>query len=381
MSPTLRTPWLTSRPHPFARAAAAILMGALACVSCGRNEAPQLWQAVEVPTDATFDGAWFTDTLNGWLSGGGWDVAGGIIGRTRDGGRSWSFQSGIVSSRRGFGLGAIDFRDTLRGCVVGGFGNIWLSDDGGRLWRRARNAVFPSGDALLGLQFLDARQGWAHGNATLAHTEDGGETWHRVRTDPEDRYLSMSGIHYLDDSSGWLLSHTEGLMRTYDGGRTWTRVPLPTRPGERPTLRDLTFLDTTRGWVVGEIGSIFHTADGGETWMLQENGVPVNRAPPKGERPQRDVVPELEAPPDRLALMAVRFADAMRGWAVGYYSDVAESVVLGTRDGGMNWTVEHVQRGELLRALCVLDSTHAWAAGDRARTSPQVVLRYVPNGR
>jgi photosystem II stability/assembly factor-like uncharacterized protein len=71
----------------------------------------------------------------------------------------------------------------------------------------------------------------------------------------------------------------------------------------------------------------------------------------------------------------VQFADAERGWAVGYYADVAESVVLGTRDGGLTWQVEHVQPGELLRSLFVLDADHAWAAGDRARTTPQVVLR------
>jgi photosystem II stability/assembly factor-like uncharacterized protein len=86
-------------------------------------------------------------------------------------------------------------------------------------------------------------------------------------------------------------------------------------------------------------------------------------------------LPELEVEPDRLALYAVQFADAERGWAVGYYADVAESVVLGTHDGGANWQIEHVQSGELLRALCVLDRDHAWAAGDRARTQAQVVLR------
>jgi len=34
-----------------------------------------------------------------------------------------------------------------------------------------------------------------------------------------------------------------------------------------------------------------------------------------------------------------------------------------------------VQPGEELRCLFVLDRDHAWAAGDRARRLPQVVLR------
>jgi hypothetical protein len=65
---------------------------------------------------------------------------------------------------------------------------------------------------------------------------------------------------------------------------------------------------------------------------------------------------------------------------VGYYADVAESVVLGTSDGGATWRVEHTQAGERLRSLFVLDASHAWAAGDRARTKPQVVLSYSRGG-
>ena len=58
----------------------------------------------------------------------------------------------------------------------------------------------------------------------------------------------------------------------------------------------------------------------------------------------------------------------------------AESVVLATSDGGATWRVERVVPGELLRSLFLLDAQHAWAAGDRARTTPQVVLRRLSDG-
>jgi photosystem II stability/assembly factor-like uncharacterized protein len=363
------------------RTAGAIALCAFLGSSCAEPKSPPLWQTVEVHTDADFVGASFPDSLNGWLTGGGWDIDGGIIGRTRDGGRSWTFQSGILGRQKGVGLGQVYFRDSLRGCVVGGDGVIRLTDDGGILWRRVRTEPTLSGAGLFGLQFLDAWRAWAGGGDALARTDDGGENWREVRSVPDDAHPSTSALHFVDDSRGWLISHIEGLMRTDDGGRTWTRVPLPTRTDEHPTLRDVTFIDPTRGWVVGELGSIFHTADGGERWVRQENGVPVVRVLPKGEKPKTDILPELVVVPDRLALMNVRFADARRGWAVGYYNDVAESVVLGTHDAGATWVVEHVQPGELLRTLGVLDSSHAWAAGDRARTTPQVVLRYAPGGR
>src|SRR5262249_3851024 len=162
----------------------------------------------------------------------------------------------------------------------------------------------------------------------------------------------------LDSLHGWLVAHGGALEFTNDGGLTWTRVELPLEKGERPTFWDITFCDRSHGWIVGEEGTIFHTEDGGATWVRQVSGVPSVRVIPKGEpRRPREPFPELEMPPDRLTLTAVRFADPLCGWALGYYSDVGESVVIGTRDGGASWQVERVQPGEYLRALFLLDRT------------------------
>lgn len=356
----------------------AILLGC----GCARSSPPPLWQAVEVPTDADFVGVWFADSLNGWLTGGGWDIDGGIVGRTRDGGRAWSFQSGVVNGGgKGFAFGRVQFFDSLTGCMVGRYGRVMLTQDGGTLWRRVSHSGTPELD-LIGVQFIDRRLGWAVGTGVV-RTDDGGETWEVIsRSRSDNGYLNGNAIHFLDAQRGWLTSHGSGLMHTDDGGWNWAPVPLPYRAGERPTLRDITFVGDRLGWVVGESGCIFHTDDGGASWRLQESGVPVVRVIPKGEPPRpKEVVPELEFPPDQLAILAVRFADAHRGWAVGYYADVAESVVLGTRDGGEAWAVEHIQQGERLHSLYVLDTRHAWAAGDRERTRPQVVLRLEPGSR
>lgn len=343
---------------------------------CAPRRAPERWQAVEVPTDADFTGMWFTDSLNGWVTGGGWAIDGGIAGRTRDGGRTWRFQSGILpGSGRSTGLGHVQFRDTLRGCATASYERVLVTDDGGESWRNAAGQG-PGGGRLFDLHFIDAWNGWVAGSL-IARTEDGGETWRElVRGASENGYLSANAIHFMDEARGWLVSHGGALMRSDDGGRNWTAVVLPLRAGERPILRDITFTDVSRGWIVGEQGSIFHTEDGGATWALQDSGVPVVRVIPKGEPPRpREVLPELQTEPDRLALTAVRFADSTHGWAVGYYADVAESVILHTADGGTSWEVERVQPGEELRTLFVLDREHAWAAGDRARTRPQVILR------
>lgn len=364
-------------------ALAVVLVGALLFSACAPHKTAVSWQAVEVPTDAEFMGMCFTDSLNGWITGGGYLIDGGIVGRTRDGGRTWRFQSGVLpQAGTQFSLNRVQFRDSLRGCVVGYGGIVLLTDDGGETWRPVRHGR-SGADGLFDIQFIDDQNGWAIGPASIIRTEDGGESWRPlVYSTSENGYLSGNVIHFVDAQSGWLAGHGGSLMRSDDGGRNWTQVPLPLREGERPTLWDITFSGASHGWVVGEGGSIFHTEDGGSTWARQENGVPVVRTISKGEAPRpREPIPELETEPDRLSISAVQFADSEHGFAVGYYADVAESVILGTSDGGATWRLERVAPGEVLRSLFVLDPEHAWAAGDRARTTPQVVLRYTRDGR
>ena len=363
-----------------ARALAA-LAAAWIALGCAPPQPPPPWRAVEVPTDADFTGLWFTDPMNGWLAGSGWSIDGGIVGRTRDGGRTWRFESGILAGGdRGSGLGRVQFRDSLRGWATAAVGRVLVTVDGGESWRPVWLPGMHGG-YVNDLQFQPDGQGWAAGTQ-IAHSDDGGETWRTLfRSESENGYVTANAIHFHDASHGWLVGQVGTLMRTDNGGSDWTPVRLPLAKDEHPTLWTITFAGPRHGWVAGERGCIFHTADGGATWERQERGVPIVRPLAKGEKPRHDVLPELETEPDRLTVSVIRFADPQHGWAVGYYADVAESAVLRTDDGGATWSTEHVQRGELLRSLFVLDRDHAWAAGDRARTQPQVVLRREPRAR
>jgi photosystem II stability/assembly factor-like uncharacterized protein len=202
-----------------------------------------------------------------------------------------------------------------------------------------------------------------------------------IRGESENGYFNADAVHFIDGTRGWVASHAGGVLRSDDGGSHWTSVALPLGDGEHPILWEITFTDPDHGWVAGE-RCILHTGDGGATWVRRENGVPIVRPTRRGEPPRaKEPVPELETEPDRLTVSAIQFADIQHGWAVGYYADAAESVVLSTADEGVTWTTERVEPGELLRCLFVLDARHAWAAGDRARTPSQVVLRLTNGSR
>jgi photosystem II stability/assembly factor-like uncharacterized protein len=362
------------------RAAFALLLllptGAL-LAGCGRGAPRNAWQPVPLTTAAMFNGVWFSDDHNGWMVGGGWDIAGGIIGRTRDGGRTWAYTSGGVPGAH-HGFGAVQFFDSLSGCMLGGDGQIFRTIDGGENWQEARDG---DGHAFGALCFVDRRHGWAAGTGVV-RTEDGGEHWTwAVRGDSEHGYLSGEGIYFLDLDQGWM-SGLSSLMRTSDGGETWTPVTIPIEPGVGVHLRDVWFADWRHGWVVGENGTILATTDGGTTWSRQSHGVPLPTPHPRQvvhTQHGLDTLPDIEGPPPGLELMAVRFLDASRGWTVGFFPGEGRSVVLHTKDGGASWVEEARVPGEELRALFLGPDGRAWSTGERVRDgASQVLLRRQP---
>src|SRR5262249_19139669 len=177
-------------PNHRLKVAFAILALAAYFAACSRREPAERWQAIPIPTDAEFTGMFFSDSLNGWITGGGYEIPGGLIGFTHDGGLTWRFLSGIGErTAEGFCLHRLHFWDAQRGCVATDHG-ILLTDDGGESWRRPREP----GDDLSGifdLQFIDDKNGWAVGPARVLRTEDGGEKWRTLqRNTAESGYLS-----------------------------------------------------------------------------------------------------------------------------------------------------------------------------------------------
>ncbi len=98
------------------------------------------------------------------------------------------------------------------------------------------------------------------------------------------------GGQYVDPSTATVVgADSQGglILRTTDGGITWTRQLAGTSP-----LLGVSFVDADTGTAVGAEGTILHTTDGGATWTLQSSGTTV-------------------------PLSGVTFVDANTGWAVG----------------------------------------------------------------
>ena len=149
--------------------------------------------------------------------------------------------------------------------VVGERGHVLLSDDNGASWAQAR---VPVRVLLTAVHMSDERTGWAVGHdATILRTRDGGETWTLVHRAPEEE-LPLLDVWFRDESAGFAVGAYGYFLATADGGETWTRrtvgeddfhlnalIPVVTgRSGSR------------RLYIAAEAGAVYRSDDGGGSW-------------------------------------------------------------------------------------------------------------------
>jgi photosystem II stability/assembly factor-like uncharacterized protein len=114
----------------------------------------------------------------------------------------------------------------------------------------------------------------------------------------------------------WASGSNGTIIRTTDGGRTWTRLPIPDT--DALDFRDIDAFDERTAYALsigpGDASRIYKTTDGGTTWTLQF----------RNDNPQA-------------FYDAMTFRDSRRGFA---FSDSVDGrfVILRTDDGGRLWT-------------------------------------------
>ena len=144
--------------------------------------------------------------------------------------------------------------------VVGERGHVLVSTDDGASWRQAR---VPVRALLTAIHMHDERTGWAVGHdAVILRTGDGGETWTLVHQAPE-KELPLLDVWFRDDRTGFAVGAYGYFLATGDGGDTWT---------ERSVGKDDFHLNALvpagarRLYIAAEAGVVYRSDDGGETW-------------------------------------------------------------------------------------------------------------------
>ena len=287
------------------------------------------WNILESGTDLALYAVHFTDEQHGFISG-----QDGLMLHTADGGKTWQKQTSnaIFEDKDGskqplnlFGLWA---SDADHAWSVGDRSIITSTSDGGKTWKSRKvqmGADLSGGESmaaadpvLYDIRFIDGQNGWIVGEfGKITHTTDGGETW----KEQEKTLMEGTGIIdvldlptlygvYMTDAQKGVASGIEGhVARTTDGGQRWAFDPLEVEYPLIDPLFRIVELSNGDGWAVGAAGEVVRRPPGETAWKRAKLG--------------QDVLTWLRG---------LSFSDAQNGWLVGGFG-----LIYRTTDGGKSW--------------------------------------------
>ena len=319
------------------------------------------WVRQETPGQASLNDLDFVDRSHGWIVG-----SYGTLLHTADGGENWGTQQLPDTSVH---LMGVDFVDVHSGWIVGESEEdnfVASTHDGGETWTRQMQELPRRDNSPHSVAFLDTQTGWVVAAWALFRTLDGGANWSREPSPTRGPWGALFGIQFVDAETGWVSGGPIGtaiggstyLVRTRDGGSTWEGLENRVGSSAVNILYGLDFVDREYGWVVGDTGIIWHTEDGGDTWEIQGAW---------GGRFADDW------------FLGVDFVSREEGWVVGFIDPwkARKGIILHTKDGGRHWKEETVEgESEIpgLTAVQFLDEDTGWCVG-----ADGTVLRYLPD--
>jgi hypothetical protein len=114
---------------------------------------------------------------------------------------------------------------------------------------------------LIGINFIDAITGTAVGGyGTILRTTNGGITW-TLQTSGTGR--DLRSVSLTDANTGTAVGDYGTILRTTNGGINWTIQT----SGTTNTLKAISFSDANNGTAVGSGGTILHTTNCGVTYI------------------------------------------------------------------------------------------------------------------
>jgi photosystem II stability/assembly factor-like uncharacterized protein len=244
------------------------------------------WRRIEAPVNAKFETLFFLDAQRGWALG-----RQGVVIATTDGGKSWQLMRDRDDKDGVFVYEHLYFKDARTGwigvcnreCGTAGpaLAQVYATADGGKTWERVEKPSGADFEKFMEPRFFETSMGerWARSHLDAVYVGKAGTLEGRIaslhaslehnkdleKPNCEDVSFATAKIGCLTgyDSRGGFV------LRTEDGGKTWTRQA-------SEILKEL------RPWRVGMASEseIFVAAgarligsrDGGKTWREEWKG-------------------------------------------------------------------------------------------------------------
>ncbi len=257
----------------------------------------------------------FLDELHGYVVG-----VGGIILETIDGGMNW-FQN---SNGLGGGVRAIQATTQTKAHAVGNYTTEFYTNDQGTNWDVKKRGIYHTKDVF----FVDSLYGFnviSSGSTSYFYsTTNGGTSW---------TSQSISGvlntIVFTDSLNGYLGGDNGLVLKTADGGVSWTDVSTPWTSKIRGSFA----LSQDTVYFVGDNGLVANTNDGGASYNYYTTGLGIS-------------------------YLDTYFWDADTGYVAGQLN-----TLLKTTDGGANWTSVSPSMGSDITSIYFMDDQTGFIAG------------------
>jgi len=259
----------------------------------------------------------------------------GTVYRTTDAGKNWIPTTAKASTTEA--LGCIEALDATTAFAGGGGpdwsgvgAKIYRTVNSGQSWEAVYTPTSPN-SFWNWIHFFDSQNGVAQsdppvpgGNFLIVKTSDGGKTWTPIANPPdanENEFGIFNGFHFYDNLNGWFgTGHPPFLpggsagrvFRTTDGGNTWTAFA----SGNGETVNAVRFVSPTVGIRTSDSPPFLtRSVDGGRTWT------PVSNLPVSNIR-------------QMIAATGVNTPSLNQLWV---YGEADAPFILSSTDGGATW--------------------------------------------
>lgn len=220
------------------------------------------WMQLPQDTDNINCSVFFINPDTGFVSG---DYAylNTCIQRTTDGGQTWDttmIVNGLLAM-------SIYFPDDTTGYCGGQDGIVYKTIDMGQHWFNAGSVA--QQDYFGAMYFLNKDTGFISDfNGRIFRTTNGAMSWtvvSAISNSFQNFYPGTGKFQFVNDSIGFVANGNYGsVMKTVDGGSTWTGIYLPSG---NAWAMSLFMFNKDTGMVVSENGKIWKTINGGTNWI------------------------------------------------------------------------------------------------------------------
>jgi photosystem II stability/assembly factor-like uncharacterized protein len=218
------------------------------------NDGGTTWDSINSGTNQTLYSVQFANKNIGYACG-----YNGTIIKTNDAGKTWVLQKTLTTDY----LQIIKVISTDTVYAFGQHGRILKTSDGGKTWITLKKITF---NDIACIHFYNSKNiilvsdSWAD-SSIIYSTVNAGLKWKKV----SNGNFYINEFSFINSDTGYAIEYFDIILRTTDSCKTWKPIHTIKNGLYKTRLSSIQFSDKITGYVAGD-NTLLKTSDGGITW-------------------------------------------------------------------------------------------------------------------